>query len=218
MVGKHAESLVESQEPEIVDAVKECFASKEEIIAEIESVYKTVPNLQNRLLYYTLNVTNVIYFAETKRKPLADDTLQNVFEKILKLKRRWDYNKNPDFLNFLRMAIFSCIRNERDKKDNYNYVAIEADEESNTLLIDLFSEYVYNYPADKLVYESFDQLVEKCIEELKGDEIAYFVFEEMMENSKSNIVIAKNLGLEVKDVEKAKKRIKSKMSKFFNKN
>jgi len=216
MIGKHAESLVKSQEPEIVDAVKEEFASKVKIIAEIENVYKTVPNLQESLLYYTLHATNVIYFAEVKRQPLENDVLQNVFEKILQLKRKWYYKKVPDFLNFLRMAIFSYLRNERNKIDNL--VSIETGEESNTLLIDLLSEYVNKYPADSLVNENFEQLVERCLNEFNGDDIAYFVFEEIMENSKSNIVIAKNLGLEVKDVENAKKRIKPKMVKLLNKN
>ncbi|PIQ09414.1 MAG: hypothetical protein COW71_06595 [Ignavibacteriales bacterium CG18_big_fil_WC_8_21_14_2_50_31_20] len=215
MIVRNTESLVESQEPEIDEITRGKFASKEKIVLEIESVYKTEPNLQKRLLYYTLHITNVLFFVETKQKPLADDTLQNVFEKILKLKRKWYYNKVPDFLKFLRMAIFSYLRNERNKKDNYNYTPIEADEESNTLLIDLITEYIYNYPADKLVNESFEQLVDKCLEELKGDEIAFFVFEEMMEHSKTNIIIAKNLGLDVKDVENAKKRIKLKMAKVI---
>ena len=46
--------------------------------------------------------------------------------------------------------------------------------------------------------------------ELDNDETAFFVFQEMLDGNKSNIDVASKLGIEVKDVENARKRIKRK--------
>lgn len=66
---------------------------------------------------------------------------------------------------------------------------------------------------DDFNFENIDEEEEiKRLEtELETDEVLYYVFQAMMDRKKSNIGIAADLGIEVKDVENARKRIKRKV-------
>lgn len=59
-----------------------------------------------------------------------------------------------------------------------------------------------------------DDLISKLEVELEEDESAFFVFQEILDGNKSNIDIAIKLGIEVKEVENARKRIKRKALKL----
>ncbi|HCY77273.1 MAG TPA: hypothetical protein DHV28_15245 [Ignavibacteriales bacterium] len=69
---------------------------------------------------------------------------------------------------------------------------------------------------DEFDFESYDkeELIEQLESELEEDENAFFVLIEILEGNKSNIDIAEKLGIEVKDVENARKRIKRKALKL----
>ena len=90
--------------------------------------------------------------------------------------------------------------------------------ESDTTIID--NEYYKQNNKDK--YEDdfdFEQLDENELicsleKELEEDEAAFFVFQEILDGNKSNIDIAAKLGIEVKEVENARKRIKRKAIKL----
>lgn len=66
---------------------------------------------------------------------------------------------------------------------------------------------------DDFNFENFDEEeeIKKLEDELETDPILYFVFQAMLDRKKSNIDIAADLGIEVKDVENARKRIKRKV-------
>ena len=61
-------------------------------------------------------------------------------------------------------------------------------------------------------FEKIDEseFIDKLETEFENDETAFFVFQEILDGNKSNIDISKKLGIEVKDVENARKRIKRK--------
>jgi hypothetical protein len=54
----------------------------------------------------------------------------------------------------------------------------------------------------------FEEMISKTEKQLEHDEVAYFVFQERIEGVKSNKVIAAKLGISVREVENALKRIK----------
>ena len=61
-------------------------------------------------------------------------------------------------------------------------------------------------------------LIQKCIEELGDDVYAVFVLEARCDGLDSNIGIAEKLGISVREVENARKRIKNKFQKLLRKN
>jgi len=65
---------------------------------------------------------------------------------------------------------------------------------------------------DDFDYEQLDEneLISQLEKDLEEDEAAFFVFQEILDGNKSNIDIAAKLGIEVKEVENARKRIKRK--------
>lgn len=62
-----------------------------------------------------------------------------------------------------------------------------------------------------------EELIDQLEKDLEEDETAFFVLQEILEGIKSNIDIAKRLGIEVKDVENARKRINRKALKLKTK-
>lgn len=106
------------------------------------------------------------------------------------------------------IPLYYTPKNESEEKDQGNTIA-EIEKYKN---------------ADKSEYENdFDfqrldeaAMISKFEEELEEDENEFFVFQEMIEGNKSNIDIAKKLGIEVKEVENARKRIKRKALKLKN--
>ncbi len=195
------------------------YASKDEIIAALQYSYDTVPNFHKRLLYFALSKIH-LYFGEDSFKGFtAEDAVQNVLESIITMRRKWYKNTIPDFQKFIRLALLSSIRNERNKKERWEESALfdEAGEFGKETLREILKEFSRQDLAENHFRENFEELISRCMDELKDDVYASFVFEQRIEGCTSNIEIAKTLGIEVRDVECALKRIKNTLFTLSNK-
>lgn len=114
--------------------------------------------------------------------------------------------------------MLSYIRNEKKRKDDFELVDL-CDENGNLeewkhkdYIAVCFENDLSNGLLDSKLYQKlYDQLWVT----LKEDVYATFVLEKRLEGMRLNIVIAKNLGLEVREVENALKRIKRKYIEVF---
>ncbi len=192
-------------------------ASKEEVIEALENAYKDNRNFQTDLLDYTLKTIRYYFFCDQIYEQTADDVLQIVIEKILNCKRKWYKQRIPDFLNFIMMVIYSYVRNERKKKDEFRTVDI-YDNEGNLIefdIIDLIRESSREDLADNIFKEGLEESIEKLQKYLEKDINAYFVLDELLNGVKENCEIAKNLCIDEHEVETARRRIKEKIKKMF---
>jgi hypothetical protein len=76
-----------------------------------------------------------------------------------------------------------------------------------------YKQNIRNKYEDDFDYEQLDEneLISILEKELEVDETSFFVLQEILDGKKSNIGIAADLGIEVKDVVNARKRIKRKV-------
>jgi DNA-directed RNA polymerase specialized sigma24 family protein len=195
------------------------FASKDEIIAALEYSYDTIPQFHERLLYFALSKIRFYFGEDTFNGFTAEDAVQNVLESILAMRRKWYTKKIPDFHKFIRLALLSSLRNEKNKKERGEEVPLfdEEGEFGKETLREILKEFGRQDLTEHYLQENFEQLILKCMDELKDDVYASFVFEQRIEGCRSNIEIAKTLGIEVRDVECALKRIKNTLSIVSNK-
>lgn len=208
-------------------------ATREEVIDALESLYKSDKNIQDKLIRYA---QRKIFQTTGKMESIkieAEFIVEEAIYRILKGKRKW-YRSRVDYIFYLiLMVIFSLIRIEINKQISettplYNEnetdgLKIKKKKKSKQL------KYIsYNnakekhdlYAADIAIAKQYfnerrdeeDPGVEDLINEmellLENDEEAFFVFQARLDGQKSNIEIAKALGIDVKAVENALKRIK----------
>jgi len=160
-------------------------------------------------------------------------------------RRKWNKTKHPNIVNFIFMCIVSFIRNERKKtsstttplydiretgldvmegeKNRYDKektvtptVVYKNGQISENTNYDIASARNYREKAGEPIPD-YEELISDLEKELENDEIAFFVLQEILNNCKSNQEIAGELGITVKDVENASKRIKRKLSHSKNK-
>ncbi len=195
------------------------YASREEVAEAFEDAYKNIKHLHKRLLYFALGKIRLYFNANTFRNTDAEDVVQIVSASILSLRRKWYRDKIPDFHKFVRLTILSYIRNERKRKDKFE--TGELFDDDNNLTADNINEIIKEYAREdaeqKYFREDVEILIQRCIDELDDDVFAVFVLEERCNGLESNIEIAEKLGIEVREVENARKRIKNKFGKLLYK-
>ena len=194
------------------------LAGKEEVIAEIEACFKRETNLTQRLSYTALGFIRHYFFRDTIGDYTSDDVVNNVLEKIISGKRRWDKERFPDVLDFIRISMLSYVRNERKRKAKFELVDLcngdgELEEWKHKDYLAVCFDNDLN--EDLLDHVKFWKLSEQLFFTLSEDVYATFVLEKRLEGFRSNIAIANNLGIEVKEVENALKRVKRKYNEIF---
>lgn len=196
------------------------YASKEEAAEALEDAFKNIKNFNKRLHNYTLGKIRYYFNANSFRGNDAKDVVQTVIKRILTLRRKWYKNKIPDFHKFVRFAILSYIRNERKKKDRLIEVELYDEEDNLTseTINEIIKEFAREDVTEKYFRDDLEILIQKCMDELKDDVYAAFVLEERLNREKSNIKIAANLGIEVCEVENARKRIRNKFQGLLKDN
>jgi RNA polymerase sigma factor (sigma-70 family) len=169
------------------------------------------------MLVYADKLIKIFLNGKSKIKVEAGDIVHSVIMKLLTGKRKWDFEKYPDFNVYMYMLIKSEICNvtcyERKFVDIKDYG--ECDE-------NIFEEFIdrnKNLTLDEILSDKdAEELKERCLKMLSGDEDAAIVFLECIEGG-NNKEIANRLGVKILFVENAKKRIRRKLNNlFFEKN
>lgn len=212
------------------------IASREEVSNAIETAFKKNNNLSTKLLKYIQHKIFLLTGKKVINGVDPEDILFESIKRILQGKRKWKKNIVPNVVHFILMVASSLIKHQLEKIPNEaNPLYNDLEDGSSTIkkkklkpkFISL-NEYDENEKSkdktiiDEKVASEFDQsnfdfekdgfeeMVSKIENELEADNDlnAYYVFQERVNGIKSNIKIADNLGITVKDVENALKRIK----------
>jgi RNA polymerase sigma factor (sigma-70 family) len=192
-------------------------ATKEEVAEALENAYRNISNFHKRLLFFALSKIRYYFHTNSFQNYTAADVVQETLVKIIGLKKKWYPAHIPDFHKFVRFAILSFIRNERKKKEKIKTVDLYDENGSfaEENIKDLLKEYAREDFVEKLFRDDLETVFEKCLNELEHDVYAHFVLEERLESVRSNIAIADKLGIEVSEVEKARKRIRTKFQRLL---
>lgn len=194
------------------------IASTEEVISEIEKVFKQDKYLMTKLIKEVETITFGYKLTGKFVEINAADIVMTAIEKILLGIRKWDKNKCPNIVVLIYGVIKSEIRNKVNSKENGNNQKIvpleneNYENNDNNNIYDIESGRRYN-PLNPETDVDEEVLYQRILTLFEDDPIAYCVLEELLSSSdydikEQNQLLAKNLGIEVTDVEKAKKRIK----------
>ncbi len=185
------------------------YASTKEVWKAINFAYKNDPRLHTKLLYYALKKIRLYFRKDAMGLLNAEDIVQVVIIKLIEGERKWN-KKKFDIYRQLMMSIFSFIRNEYKRiKTGKHITYISYFDEDG-----MPDENITSGAFEDCIYKELEnnefQRIERCRASLEAgnDADAYYVFEEMLKQINSNMRIAENLNLTVKDVENAKKRIR----------
>jgi RNA polymerase sigma factor (sigma-70 family) len=184
---------------EIIDAFKEAFSTDKSRLKRWTTVAQRYLNLYGRNKY--------------ERHWEAEDILKELIAKIIEGKRNYDPEKYKNADDFIFKSIRSIVDDElrnRNKVKSYDKCTgtNEDGERSYTNILEK------RYKTDKdTVHDEYiiEEQLENCYQLLLEDEEAALVFLEWQKGLKS-CEIAESLGLELKEVEQAKKRIRYKLT------
>lgn len=237
------EETSESEDEVFPHGMGDEAATLEETANALEAAFKSDKNLTTKLTKYAGRKIPLIMGSKNDGRLMPEDVLMEAVARILQGKRKWYKNKEPKIEKLIILVIVSLIRIEADqiadvenplyseleagitdKKKNkqrrriipLNYRDKEGNESEDTIIdVELYQADKKKF-EDEFDFESYDknELLEELESELEEDETAFFVLLEMLEGNKSNIDIAKKVGIEVKEVENARKRIKRKALKL----
>ena len=183
-------------------------AGSKEVNEAVKKAFEENPDLYKRLCRFALyKMKSFLYGRSGNNYP--DDFVQTAIQKILEGKRKWNRGKIPEIADFIRLTILSVIRNEGKSKQRTVTQGIE----DGVRFKPGTNGVQYGRGNFRAEYR---RLSEKILSLFLNDEIAYFVLELRLADHKSNIAIAKNLGIEVRDVECALKRIRKKLMPMKN--
>jgi hypothetical protein len=224
---KKQESEDPKEERGSPDGEDEAFpvvASRAEVFDALEEAYRKDRNLQKKLIHYAGKQIFKWFEKYAIGVITSADVVQIVIKKLIDGDRKWNRERIPNIIHLVLMAIISFVRNESKKYQNPNYKentdhVVQYDENEDLTKLNL-SEITKLYLDEDLNNESFsakaERIFTKCKEKLENDNDtdAYFVMEEFEKDNFSNIQIAANLKINVKEVENAKKRIRRSIKKF----
>jgi RNA polymerase sigma factor (sigma-70 family) len=184
---------------EIIDAFKEAFSTDKNRLKRWTAVAERYLDLYGRNKY--------------ERHWEAEDILKELITKIIEGKRNYDpekYKNADDFIfKSIRSIVDDELRNKNRVKSYDKYTGTDEDgDRSYTYILEK------RYKSDKdAVHNEYiiEEQFESCYQLLLEDEEAALVFLEWQQGLKS-CEIAESLGLELKEVEQAKKRIRYKLT------
>ena len=131
----------------------------------------------------------------------AEDVVHTLYVKLMEGQRKWDKEKCPDFIQFFFKAIQSHVKNLAITQK----VHVEID--------DRHAVTVWNDWNNPLHMEEFMEL---CRNKIKNDEKLLQLFN-AFSNGLSNMDVAKELSLSIREVQNAKKRILRKLQPVYGK-
>jgi len=208
-------------------------ATREEVTAALDNLYKADKKVHVKLLRYAQRKIFQLTGKIENINIEAEFIVEEAIYRILKRKRKWYQSRVDNIFHLILMVIFSLIRIELSKQQAetnplYNenepgalkikkkksskqlkYISYndkKDDNDKDTAEAAIAKAYLNNNSNEE------DTGIEDLINEiellLENDEEAFFVFQARLDGQKSNIEIAKTLGIEVRNVENALKRIK----------
>lgn len=192
-------------------------AEPEEIIKVFESIINNGDGTYEKWLVTADMWLNNFLTGKLKNKYQAKDIVHDLFIRLCDGKRKWDKDKYPDFVIYFFMLIKSRVWNlakyeERLVNAAESYYEDENGENGNTGLI---IDNVNYLGLDQVLSEADEkELYQLCLEKLNDDEDGCIIFMEAAEG-KSNREIAEELGVDIRFVENAKKRVKRKLLPLF---
>lgn len=239
--------LSESEDEPAPECMGEEFASREEVLNAIEEAYKRTKNLQVKLLNFARKKIIEEMGKKADERLTAEDIVSEAIYRISIGKRKWYKNRVEKIENLILMVIVSLIRIESAKRpdeDNPLYNEIEAGIESvkkkpKPRIIPLYKEFDKKEVSSNSVAETestknnnkdsydsefdfeskgLEDYIEEVEDALDNDEIAFYVFQARLNGMRSNIDIANDLGVDVKEVENALKRLRRILSKITKNN
>lgn len=239
--------LSESEDEPAPECMGEEFASREEVLNAIEEAYKRTKNLQVKLLNFARKKIIEEMGKKADERLTTEDIVSEAIYRISIGKRKWYKNRVEKIENLILMVIVSLIRIESAKRpdeDNPLYNEIEAGIESvkkkpKPRIIPLYKEFDKKEVSSNSVAETestknnnkdsydsefdfeskgLEDYIEEVEDALDNDEIAFYVFQARLNGMRSNIDIANDLGVDVKEVENALKRLRRILLKITKNN
>lgn len=157
------------------------------------------------------------YYSNGKyeRHLTAEDVVQELITKILEGKRNWNPEKQPDFDQFMFLNIRSIVEGKFRARNKVESVEDFYPDNSETGVKHNFNKNLIAENEDPADAIDRNDKIEECYNEILDDEDAALVFLEW-KKGKTSRQIAEELGMEVAEVERCKKRIIYKLNKKFN--
>ncbi|MCX6168350.1 MAG: hypothetical protein NTX65_03355 [Ignavibacteriales bacterium] len=179
------------------------------IAQNLERLIEANDGTYKRWIAHADKLLHIFLAGRTKLKYQADDIVHSIILKLLVEKRKWDYQKYPDFGKYFCLLIKSEVSNLA--KFEEKFIEIEEDEEEPEDSVELFIDRNRNLSLEEIL-NSQDalELESRCMKLLEGDDDALLVFLELMEG-RSNKETAESLGVEISFVENTKKRIRRRL-------
>jgi DNA-directed RNA polymerase specialized sigma24 family protein len=137
----------------------------------------------------------------------AEDIVMELINKLLNGERNWDIEKVPDFDHFMYQNIQSIVEGKlRSRKIVESVDSFKPNAKAGKVFRGLKpGQYADNRDTGELI--DLKNKLERCYNELSGDDECGLVFLEWLQG-KTSIEISESLGITVNDVERIKKRIK----------
>ena len=201
---------------------EEIPVSKDEVRVAIENAFRSDKNLIAKLIKLADNFKKLY---DNGKLFDSKDIVMEAIEDILKGKRKWYKNKCERITIFIAGVIKSKIRNyanSNNYKINKKVVPLfpsNAESESEFSENSIYDEERAKYfnSDNKDEPPDTEEYFNKVLKLFDDDEIAYCVLDELLSSDKydkkeQNQLLAKELGISVREVENAKKRIKYRLS------
>lgn len=134
-------------------------------------------------------------------KDFANEAVTLLFEG----KRNWDFNKEPDLLNFLKNVVNSLIWNLIKSK--------EREKLSDADLLRFNDSLFFDKMLEKTIINN--DLIDKIENTLLNDEPMWLVFKSLIEGMKPSDIEGK-YGLNIKEVRNAQKRLRRQIKGITN--
>lgn len=197
------------------------YAHEAEVSKEIEKVFKE----DHKLMVKLIKVAEAFIYGLTGSYQInglgAQDLIMESIEAILTLKRKWYKSKCPNIVVLLIGVCKSKVRNfvnSKDYKDNNKVIPLYPEDKENKNGNSIYDdEQGKRYDKDDQIFDESDEaIIQNVLDLFEDDDVAYCVFDELLRISdydvkEQNQLLAKKLGISVKEVENAKKRIKYKI-------
>lgn len=181
----------------------------EEILAELERIHKESPGSYKKWLSFTVWQMKICFNRTKLQRFSAEDLIEDVIEKLIDGKRKWDKDKYPDLNKFMYRLICSHVKNLAKKKErhvyDYNFGEHDCpnDEVGKNTSRAKTSEQIFDYVEED---QGKFHLTDACFDALEKDRECQKVFH-LLIDGKKNRQIADELKMKTSDIVNIKKRI-----------
>lgn len=184
-----------------------------EVSQEIDILSKNEKLLYEEIINFTQNLIYKAYTLLSDKNP--KEYVHRALVKLLTGERKWYKDKHPDIMDAIRLAIKSEIENEKSLKTINKhehgegkvarFISIYNTRDDEDYVIEIRDETPSiedNLNKEMLFGDIFNELEEN------GDLVGFSVLDELLKGN-SNSQVAEKLGISVREVENALKRIKT---------